>query len=409
MRGIPLEVEGREAVDSTWALGHRPSLDALRGIAVLMVLTGHTLLPEGLGGAGVALFFVLSGYLITALLIGEYRAIGRIRLRAFYLRRVRRLLPALFLLLLVLGLRAALFGDFLAWLPDAVAVASYTGNWVWAAGASLPGLGHTWSLAIEEQFYALWPLALIVLLPLGLRRLGVATGLLIALSVLLAALTLDNYRLAAVGSHSRANELLIGCLVAIACANRGADVRVPTWLAAGAAVVFVAVFLIDFWQVAILVAWIPAGLIVAWFAARPEALAWWPLTATGRISYGLYLFHFPLAFGPLNYLDGLATVPRGIAIIVVSYALACASWFLLERRFLSRRSSKCRGTGSCLDRGIGAAPTAIGRTRCPRGDRAESVPDRLETEANRPKHDADDHRAREIERPAQGDDRRDHG
>jgi peptidoglycan/LPS O-acetylase OafA/YrhL len=332
-------VEGRDTVNATWTLGHRPSLDALRGIAVLMVLTGHTLLPEGLGGAGVALFFVLSGYLITALLLGEYRAIGRIRLRAFYGRRARRLLPALFLLVFVIGLRAAMYGDFLTWLPDGLAVIFYAGNWVWAAGASLPGLAHTWSLAIEEQFYALWPLALIALLPLGLRRVGFATGLLIALSILLAALTLDNYRLAAVGFHSRANELLIGCLIAITCVYRGADVRVPTWLAAAAAAIFVALFLTDYWQVAILVAWVPAGLVIAWFAARPAAMAWWPLTATGRISYGLYLFHFPLAFGPLNYLDGLAPVPRGIAIIVVSYVLAGASWVLLERRFLLRHRS----------------------------------------------------------------------
>ena len=74
-------------------------------------------------------------------------------------------------------------------------------------------------------------------------------------------------------------------------------------------------------------------MIVAWLAARPAFLAWRPLTFTGQISYGLYLFHFPIAFGPLNYLDGLSALPRTIAIVVVSYGLAATSSFLIERRF----------------------------------------------------------------------------
>ena len=315
-----------------------------------MVLAGHTLLPEALGGAGVTLFFVLSGYLITALLIGEHAETGRIALRSFYGRRARRLLPALLLLVVVVGLRMTMYGDFLAWFPNGLAVVFYVGNWAYAAGAQMQGLGHTWSLAIEEQFYALWPLALIVLLPLGLRRAGYATGLLIALSLALTALSLDNYVLAAVGFHTRASALLIGCLVAVASAYRGADMRVPTWLAAISAIVFLALYLSDAWRATILVAWIPAGVVVAWLAARPMFLAWRPLTLTGRISYGLYLFHFPIAFGPLNYLDGLSPAPRAIAIIVVSYGLAGGSWLLIERRFVAGRRSSPMASLSVLRR-----------------------------------------------------------
>ena len=149
---------------------HRPELDGLRGIAILAVLAAHTGVPgfaDGGGGAGVTLFFVLSGYLITSLLLAERDKNGRVDLRAFYVRRALRLLPALAAVLVVVVVLL------LAGLAPAAAVAdtnyaiviagvvAYVANWVAVAGQSIGMLGHTWSLAVEEQFYIVWPAMLL--------------------------------------------------------------------------------------------------------------------------------------------------------------------------------------------------------------------------------------------------------
>ena len=150
-----------------FTLGRRPALDGLRGIAVLLVIIGHqTRSVTGAAWAGVTIFFVLSGFLITRLLLEEHRETGRIDRTAFYTRRARRLLPALALLLLYFAM-AALTGKY-PWQPIAFAV-TFTANLAATFGVILGGLGHTWSLALEEQFYALWPFALI---PLARHRHG---------------------------------------------------------------------------------------------------------------------------------------------------------------------------------------------------------------------------------------------
>src|SRR5580765_6045338 len=160
-------------------LGHRPALDGLRGVAILLVLAGHSGVPgvgEG-GETGVALFFVLSGFLITALLAEEYRDTGRIDFAAFYRRRALRLLPALFLFLAVV----------LAWsqlsrwgvlsmvrpssLTDVGVTVFYVANWwIGVYNHDSGGINHMWSLGIEEQFYLVWPALLFAGLSLfGLR------------------------------------------------------------------------------------------------------------------------------------------------------------------------------------------------------------------------------------------------
>jgi peptidoglycan/LPS O-acetylase OafA/YrhL len=169
-------------------LGYVPALDGLRGIAILLVLGYHVGWIPG-GFLGVDVFFVLSGFLITTLLLEEWGQSGAIDLRAFYVRRVRRLLPALLVLLATLGMLAA-FEAADGRVGEGEAIASsitvcllYVAN-IWrASGHFLTGpLTQMWTLAQEEQFYLLWP----PLLLLGLRfrvRLG-------ALAVVLAATTL---------------------------------------------------------------------------------------------------------------------------------------------------------------------------------------------------------------------------
>ena len=153
----------------------------MRALAVLAVMVYHannSWLPGGF--LGVEMFFVISGYLITLLLIGEHERTGTVSLREFYLRRARRLLPALFVLLIGLSIYTALFKrDVLGQLRgDVIAALTYVSNWyqIWvgqgytATGDFAP-LRHLWSLAVEEQFYLVWPLVMIGLMRLGRRRL----------------------------------------------------------------------------------------------------------------------------------------------------------------------------------------------------------------------------------------------
>jgi peptidoglycan/LPS O-acetylase OafA/YrhL len=313
-------------VDPGWRLGHRPSLDAVRGVAVLLVLAGHFgVLPGSAAAAGVALFFTLSGYLITALLLGELAERGRVDLAAFYARRARRLLPALAMLVAALAATAWIRGGLGSWLGGAWPVALYAGNWAYLAGSLPPDLWHTWSLAIEEQFYILWPAALLLL-----WRRPTALPWTVLLAVLSAASVLpwlgqmgpDYY-----GSPERAQELLAGALLAMWAARRGRDWSPRGALALLAAAVLAWACLDDRAAgLGTLALTLPLAVVVAWAASRPRTMAWRPLTGTGRISYGLYLYHYPLV--------GLAAWP---VLLAATYALAGLSWLAVERRFLAGR------------------------------------------------------------------------
>ena len=156
-------VNGPEVADTRVSpqasLGYRPELDGLRGLAVLSVMVFHSGLIAG-GWLGVDVFFALSGFLITSLLLEEYARTGRINLRYFYMRRALRLLPALVTLVAVLAvvLLATTSREYRIYLVLYVAaVLFYFANWVEPFGIPLAwGFGHTWSLAIEEQFYVVW-------------------------------------------------------------------------------------------------------------------------------------------------------------------------------------------------------------------------------------------------------------
>lgn len=159
----------------SFRLPYITGLDGIRALAVLAVLCYHANYPWALGGfLGVETFFVLSGYLITSLLMGEWQASGKIDLKNFWLRRARRLLPAIWLLLLSLPFLAILFArDTLPGLQEDIPAALfYITNWVYIfrevpyfeAFGRPPLLQQLWSLAVEEQFYLLWPLLLVFLL-----------------------------------------------------------------------------------------------------------------------------------------------------------------------------------------------------------------------------------------------------
>src|SRR5438128_1629254 len=146
------------------ALGYRPGLDGIRALAILLVLSFHSGLLGG-GFLGFYCFFVLSGFLITGLLFEEWDRRYWISLAGFYVRRMRRLFPAL--LLTIVGVGLVYFSvpgveHGIGYWPTVASVALYSSNWLAAFGghhtwASLGLLGHTWSLGIEEQFYLVWP------------------------------------------------------------------------------------------------------------------------------------------------------------------------------------------------------------------------------------------------------------
>lgn len=214
-------------------LPYLPGLDGLRALAVLAVLLYHADLPWIPGGfLGVEVFFVISGYLITSLLLAEWRQRGRIDLAGFWLRRARRLLPALYLLLAVtLAFAVVFLPEEVARLRgDAIAAFGYVTNWYLVLGqesyfetVGRPSLlQHLWSLAIEEQFYVLWPLLFAAGISFGIKRWRRRRLLLAALvgaasSVLLMALLyrpdLDPSRLY-YGTDTRAAGLLIGAALA---------------------------------------------------------------------------------------------------------------------------------------------------------------------------------------------------
>ncbi len=334
-------------------LGYRPELDGIRAVAVLLVVWHHLGILDvprlGAGFMGVDVFFVLSGYLITTLLLEERRAAGDVRLGAFYARRALRLLPALALVLVIAGIvvyvsgRDAEIEKFRASVPW---VLLYIANW---KHIGLGILSHTWSLAIEEQFYLLWPPALLLML----RRRGneriLAYGLL-GFAIVLAMISaiwgqvpsrpLSRTGLVVVGTYARAAGLAMGCIVALApgIAARARDHLVGITAVAGAFVVFVLRrdpstfhYRIGFVAFATFIAIAIAHIVHAPHGRVARTLRNRPLVAIGRVSYGIYLFHVPVILFLAWEIPSAPVAVKAVAALAAAAALTVWSWFVVER------------------------------------------------------------------------------
>jgi len=203
-------------------LGYLPALDGVRALAVMAVIVYHAN-KKWLGGGflGVEVFFVISGFLITSLLIAESQRDGTIDLKQFWLRRARRLLPALWTLLTLVAVYCSLFRrDMLGNLRgDIVAALVYGFNWfqIWVGTSYFTAfdfvpLRHLWSLAVEEQFYVLWPLVVFVVARLGKRRLPLVGVLFVATSIAIAVATALTYRSGHIGTISETPAQYMGFL-----------------------------------------------------------------------------------------------------------------------------------------------------------------------------------------------------
>ena len=365
------------SADSRATIAHIRALDGLRGVAVLAVVVFHFAPDLAPGGfLGVDVFFVLSGFLITSLLVTEVEGTGTLRLGTFWSRRARRLFPALLLLLLAVGLYAYLYADPLevrSIRDDGLAALFYVANWRFIAsdqsyveqfvGADPSPLRHTWSLAIEEQYYLLWPLVVMGLGVAWARIRGATSGrslrgvvvvacVLIALgsSLLMAVIHQpgDDPSRVHYGTDTRAHLWLLGsALGALTAGALTVSSAIGRRALVVGGVVAAGVLVVLFGVVDASDTWLYEGgyavfglLVVAVIASAGQPgrhpVAWVlstrPLVALGLISYGVYLWHWPITVwvdeASTGGLDGPALFALRSALTL---AISIASYYLVEQ------------------------------------------------------------------------------
>jgi peptidoglycan/LPS O-acetylase OafA/YrhL len=382
-------------------------LDGIRAVAVLGVLAFHAGLSRVTGGLlGVDIFFVLSGFLITSLLVGEWSSSGSIGFRRFYERRARRLLPALFLTMLLVAAYAHWFA-----LPstleglrgDALSTLAYVANWHFIVtgqnyfirfGPPSPLL-HTWSLAVEEQFYVVWPaLALFVLRRRGRRGLAVVAAVGMVLSATATAVLYHHGASVTrlyYGTDTRVQEVMAGALLAVVLPRlarrvRDAEVGGATGLASPGRVVSVigtvgglcllwALFGVSggssfLYSGGFLLVGTATAAVILLVMVRPGAVATRVLGLSvlgyiGRISYGLYLYHYPLfqmIDGPHTGLSGPALLSARLA---ATFAAAVVSYHLVEMPVRNRRALPGWHLAVAIPVGLAIVITALFVTTVP--------------------------------------------
>ncbi|BCJ54699.1 acyltransferase [Actinoplanes sp. NBRC 14428] len=351
---------------------HRRDIEGLRAVAVLLVVAYHCGLPVVTGGyVGVDVFFVISGFLITGLLLREARGTGTVSIPRFYARRALRLLPASTVVVVATVVGAAL------WLPplrlsailsDALHTMVYAINYRLAAvgtdylqaDAEPSPLQHFWSLAVEEQFYLVWPL--LIILFARRRGLGAVLSLLTAGSLAFALWqTRENAGWAYFGAHTRAWELGVGALLAVTA------LKLPRWcvpagLAAIAASAVVYTADTPFPGYAALLPVLGTAAVIAGGTGRTAGVLGLPaLQAVGRLSYSWYLWHWPaLMLAP--YAIGRPLVLwENVLVALVALVLAALTFALVEnpvRHLRALRDRPWRGIG------LGAAISLVAAGLC---------------------------------------------
>ncbi len=350
-----------------YRLGYRADIEGLRAVAILLVVACHAKVPWLAGGfVGVDVFYVLSGYLITGLLVQEIRTTGELRFANFYGRRLRRLLPALLLMLAV----ACILGRLLlapSGQPEQASAAASAALWLsnfhfafsnmgyFAPGPETNLFLHTWSLGVEEQFYLVWPLLVVLAMgawegakrPPDARRLKWLFGGIFAISFALSLYwTQRSPHMAFYMMPARAWQFALGALVFLLVGSPEwrPDVRVPgqRWLPfagwLGLAAILLAAFTINgrmpYPGVVSLLPTIGAALVLAAGgrgnnAGAGRVLSLRPMQAIGRVSYSWYLWHWPVLLLGAAVLD----IHNGwirLALVVASLLIAALSYHFIE-------------------------------------------------------------------------------
>jgi peptidoglycan/LPS O-acetylase OafA/YrhL len=341
---------------------YRPDIDGLRAIAVLAVVFYHYRF-SGFGGGfvGVDVFFVISGYLITGLIYGEMKN-GRFSLVSFYERRVRRIFPALFALLALVSLLSLLIllpSDFIGFGKSLAAAAFFSANLLfWHQGgyfdavSTVKPLLHTWSLAVEEQFYLIFPPLLFVIRKASRHRLLCFIGLIFLASLAESAVGI---KLSPFSTFyllpARMWELMLGALLALGnCPSPRTKLARDFLGAAGLSMILIAVVLYGddtpFPGPTALLPCVGTALVIysglAGESIVSNALSMRVPVAIGLISYSLYLWHWPLyVFGNYFALNGLSVIEK-IALISLSILLAWGSYRYVESPFRGKTGAFSR-------------------------------------------------------------------
>jgi peptidoglycan/LPS O-acetylase OafA/YrhL len=345
-------------VGAVRSLTHEPGLDAVRAVAVLMVVTTHLFLffvfsKEFVwlagGFLGVEIFFVLSGFLITALLLGEHDRSGRISFRGFYRRRALRLLPALVVMLFAYLVYSIItHQDMGVEVKSLLASLFYIVNWLEVRNQAVTN-SHLWSLAVEEQFYAVWPLITAALLASALTRrhaIKIIFAAIVGLTIWTMVLWRPGTGFILIGRiYNRTDvqgvPLLVGALAAYLWTGRMVPVRLVRFLAIPSIVLIgLCAWNFDvttgfYWDGGLALISVAAAIVIlAVVDGHWSALAWAPITAVGRVSYGLYLWHIPVFYAVAHSGDRLATSVQIPLALLITAGVTTASWYFVEVPFL---------------------------------------------------------------------------
>ena len=333
------------------------SLDGLRAVAVALVLLAHAGSPyPKSGGVGVDVFFVLSGFLITGILSKEFNKEGGIDRKRFYIRRLLRLTPPLLACLLIFSIFYYWIHNEFRW--DIVAIGlTYLGNYARALyNYDMNAMGHSWSLAIEEQFYLFWPFAISFL---ERKKKGMKSKALVLLGL---AIILALYR--ALGSSfyspsriyfaldTHMDGLVIGSALYYGLnlltdwSNRENFLKLVSYillpLSLMALILIMALYtwkdiemaLFGYFSVALCACVIITDLVSSPYSFIKRGLEWKPLTYIGKISYGLYLYHMPVYYFVRNEYPDLDKPIKLFMMVTISFAVTILSYHFYEKRFL---------------------------------------------------------------------------
>ncbi len=366
---IPSEAEDPGPPDSVFHLGNRPPLTGMRAFIIATILIYHSNFKTLPGAwATISAFFVLSGFLITSMLMGEHRRTGRINIGHFYARRALRLLPPLFITVALLGIYAAF-----VFVPDAgpriwgdvLAAVFYYADFRSASGHE-PFLGYlaqAWSLSIEEQFYVVWSLLLLVAIALGKRAAAYA----VAISGAAASIAYASWTIATAPHFTqtlanqvyfsfgtRIDALFVGCLLGLV-ATGGHLERRPPWfrwmtavlaLAAAGALAATAAE-VPYNTRPALLWWLPvsivaSALIIVYFVVCPGGLGsrlvgLAPFVLIGNLTYTIYLVHWPVYVALSPSTTGWSYWPLELVRLAIIFGIALFSWYLVERPLMRWR------------------------------------------------------------------------